>query len=715
MQVKLRQWLNLVLAGLALIAVVGGPSVVSQAQSGIPIAYGTSVAGTFAAGASPVAYVFNGAAGDLVTADVAPVASGALVGGWQPVVTLVGPAGEALVSSEGNRLIAHDTVAHIAHVLPTDGDYTLTISGQAGSGGDYILRLDGRARVASTRLEYGVPLAVDVPQNALTQHYDFEAEDCPTTLVVTPQEPAAFPFVVVLRNEQGREVAVLVGGDVQQDRVTVAARSGHYAVEVRADDPAAAGRIMLLVTCAGDAPGCGGPGDEGACPPCPSCPRDFDEGEVPVCPVMNLTAEPVREGLRLFWAAVPGTDHYWLHIYGLRDDDEVYLGAAGVPGDQTSFMLDHLFEGFWGYRFVVEAIRGDAPICSDETIIRRVDQVPTCPQLGFAGVVTDMEARRATWTWTPYPEADGYFLQLEAVFADGSTALVGSATFGPETIAWDTWHPPGLAATDVYRATIQIIIGDAVVCLEEATISFARQAAPCLVRVAQGPVQVHVGPGRHRSVFAMLEMGRDYLVLGQATDDAGNLWWQIDKTVFPGHEGVISLWVAEADVVEIGDCDEVPQEEPPPLIPDTRDEPVPWGPCGSCNTCGHPAEQCVTSPTGECVWDPATCPAQGPPPEGQQPPPEGQEPPPEQPTCVTVTATVNPPGLGTAGPITQGNCISEVAGIYRPGTRVQVQAFPLGGCWLASWSGCGASGSANPVTIVVNSSCTITAHIQCIQ
>lgn len=29
--------------------------------------------------------------------------------------------------------------------------------------------------------------------------------------------------------------------------------------------------------------------------------------------------------------------------------------------------------------------------------------------------------------------------------------------------------------------------------------------------------------------------------------------------------------------------------------------------CGSCNTCGFPENECITDPSGQCVWDPATC------------------------------------------------------------------------------------------------------------
>lgn len=32
-----------------------------------------------------------------------------------------------------------------------------------------------------------------------------------------------------------------------------------------------------------------------------------------------------------------------------------------------------------------------------------------------------------------------------------------------------------------------------------------------------------------------------------------------------------------------------------------------WLGCGSCSTCGHPANECVTAPDGACLWDPSTC------------------------------------------------------------------------------------------------------------
>jgi len=39
----------------------------------------------------------------------------------------------------------------------------------------------------------------------------------------------------------------------------------------------------------------------------------------------------------------------------------------------------------------------------------------------------------------------------------------------------------------------------------------------------------------------------------------------------------------------------------------TTTAPGRWLGCGSCNTCGYPDLECVTDPSGQCLWDPATC------------------------------------------------------------------------------------------------------------
>jgi Tol biopolymer transport system component len=124
----------------------------------------------------------------------------------------------------------------------------------------------------------------------------------------------------------------------------------------------------------------------------------------------------------------------------------------------------------------------------------------------------------------------------------------------------------------------------------------------------ENQVEVRVGPGKNRGVFGYLPANQDIRVIGQAYDDQNVVWWEIDKNQIPGGKEAESLWVNSDDVGEKGDCLAVGRIEAPPII--IASTPVPpgtWGPCGSCATCGYPASECVTSPTGECLWDPATC------------------------------------------------------------------------------------------------------------
>lgn len=50
---------------------------------------------------------------------------------------------------------------------------------------------------------------------------------------------------------------------------------------------------------------------------------------------------------------------------------------------------------------------------------------------------------------------------------------------------------------------------------------------------------------------------------------------------------------------------------PRPVVTTSRPTTQGWGPCGSCDSCGYPSQECVTSPEGVCLWDPSTCRGQG--------------------------------------------------------------------------------------------------------
>jgi len=221
-------------------------------------------------------------------------------------------------------------------------------------------------------------------------------------------------------------------------------------------------------------------------------------------------------------------------------------------------------------------------------------------------------------------------------------------------------------------------------------------SAPCAVRTDRQDVELRVGPGTNRGVFTNLPPNQDFPVIGQATDPDGAVWFELQKDLIPGHEQVNSLWVAVADVQASGDCGSVQTAEPPPLIiASTPRPPGQWGSCGSCTTCGHPGE-CVTSPTGECLWDPSTC--------GGGPPPGSG--------CFTVTTGVRPSVAGArVGSVTvrpSPNC--PTGGEFTPGTSITVVASD-GALTFNHWEGScpGASGSSRIFSFTITFSCNATA------
>lgn len=227
-------------------------------------------------------------------------------------------------------------------------------------------------------------------------------------------------------------------------------------------------------------------------------------------------------------------------------------------------------------------------------------------------------------------------------------------------------------------------------------------AGPCVIRTDREDVPLRVGPGYNRSIFTMLLPGQDFFVIGQFANTDGSLWWQIDKTQIPGTEAAESLWVDDGDVNSSVSCPGVPLADAPPIrTPPPQITPTPpgdWGPCGSCDTCGFPANECVLAPDGQCLWDPRTC---------RQPTPP--------PNCVLVqTGTdwrilvAGPPAGLSANIQTAPNCGRA---FFLPGTAVSVISVPIPPSF---WTGTcpGASGSANPVVVTPTSNCTVIAVYQ---
>lgn len=71
---------------------------------------------------------------------------------------------------------------------------------------------------------------------------------------------------------------------------------------------------------------------------------------------------------------------------------------------------------------------------------------------------------------------------------------------------------------------------------------------------ARDTVQLHVGPGENRAVYAFMPAGKDFQVIDQAQASDSSLWWQLDKDEVAPSAAASEAWVAQDAVISKGDC-----------------------------------------------------------------------------------------------------------------------------------------------------------------
>lgn len=392
----------------------------ASAQGGGTIGYGSKLFGRLTADTPELAYSFSGTAGDLVE-----IRARNWVGTVRPAATLLAPDGQTLAASNPDPFAPDPQDATLALVLPQTGVYLLLVSAEAGTSGEFLLTLQGRGPMPSTPLFYGQGVEVAVSLNPQPLYLAFDAQDCPTILTVTnlsEGRPFTFPYAVKVRNEQGRVIALLLGGDALEDRLVVAPLSGRYEVEVLSEDPAQAGTVHLLVSCADQAPGC--LGTDGGAPPATgeACPTCFDEE---TCAGFEVSVSHGGDTTYTFtWPPVEGAAQYVFRVLdasgALLEDSAIAL--EGVTRHTYTLPLDALGRG--PFTAVVSA--GPAPdggyLCLDETPFT-ADDVPTPCNLTVAAHVVPGAPRVAVVEWTPIPDAAAYLIHVYAYSDDGG--LIG--------------------------------------------------------------------------------------------------------------------------------------------------------------------------------------------------------------------------------------------------------------------------------------------------
>lgn len=236
----------------------------------------------------------------------------------------------------------------------------------------------------------------------------------------------------------------------------------------------------------------------------------------------------------------------------------------------------------------------------------------------------------------------------------------------------------------------------------------------CLISTTRGDVPVRVGPGPNRGEFTRLPANQDFVILTQFMEADGTLWYELDKTQIAGHEAVNALWVRASDVDVAGTCGALAQGTPPPLIPGGGNTPGDggWQSCGSCNTCGHPANECVTAPDGQCLWDPNTC--------GGPPPPvvtlvPGDDIPGIDPTCYFVNIVIN---LNSSYGSVALRYPPDCGNGYSAGFSQVAVANPAPGRFFVNWAGTTCPGSpagdGRQYNFTITGNCTLVANFQSI-
>lgn len=415
-------WLMPVLI-LAVIILSLASSSSTQAQIGGTIGYGSNVFGSIAAAGQSLTYSFNGSTGDFVQITLRN-----WTGTLDPHLDLLAPGGQTVASS-GTHLFSDEPLeAFVSSFLPQAGIYSLRISAENNTTGEFVLKLMGRGGLSATPLVFGQVVDVALPVNTAPQFFSFDAQDCPTVLVVynlSEGLPFTFPFVVKVQNTAGTEIAQLYGGDALEDRLIVAPSSGHYELNVSTADPQVAGRVQLLVTCGDQAPGCipsSGQGEGSSCRPCFG---DAFGGEA--CADFSITYTLSDSAATFTWTPVEGADWY---IFSIVDAaGSLLLDSArlieGATSNTYTFNSADMARGPFTVYVSAGAEDGDSEyLCVGETQVSLGEiSALQCTGISVGADIVPGAERAAVLHWNGVAGAGAYLIHVYAVGDDGG--LVG--------------------------------------------------------------------------------------------------------------------------------------------------------------------------------------------------------------------------------------------------------------------------------------------------
>jgi hypothetical protein len=224
------------LAFLVFVCAVG----LASAQRERVLTYGAAVEGEISAASPLVTYSFNGTRGDLVTVRVIGLSPG-----FDPRARLLAPDDQPVAANDNDPFDPGSTDSRLSFRLTQSGEYSLLVSGTAGTTGNYLLRID------ALRPDISIPLAMNTPTraelNAATppQVYVFNSDPTSAAMLTLSSEPANFPFTAEVRDASGMLIAVF-SGSMESGSIIVAPGDSLYEVTVSAPEAGEASGAVLL-------------------------------------------------------------------------------------------------------------------------------------------------------------------------------------------------------------------------------------------------------------------------------------------------------------------------------------------------------------------------------------------------------------------------------------------------------------------------------------
>lgn len=235
------------------------------------LTYGSGVTDKIDAATPQGFFNFSGATGDLVTVYIVSHTPG-----FSPTISLLGPTGQQIGYGSQDVFTPVNADASITYRLQQDGFYTILVGSLTGAPGTYTIVLDAAEPAVSTVLDTGLETRINIPPGAAAIHYSIPADN---TVTLTVQGVEGFPFTALVRDYNGRPIAV-VGSGVVRASFELPAADGPYMLEVAAAAPELTGDVVINT---------GGPSTTVSQP---SAPQPSDSGAPPPATTEEAAAPP---------------------------------------------------------------------------------------------------------------------------------------------------------------------------------------------------------------------------------------------------------------------------------------------------------------------------------------------------------------------------------------------------------------------------------------